>query len=47
MTEDEMVGRYHRLTGLEFESALGDVKDLEAWCVAVLGIIKSQTQLSN
>ena len=40
MTEDEMVG-------LEFEPALGDVKDLEAWCAAVLGIIKSQTQLSN
>ena len=24
MTEDEMVGRHHRLSGLEFEQALGD-----------------------
>ena len=24
MTEDEMVGWYHRLNGLEFEQALGD-----------------------
>ena len=23
MAEDEMVGRHHRLTGLEFEQALG------------------------
>ena len=29
MTEDEMAGRYHRLNGLEFEQALGDVKDRE------------------
>ena len=45
MTEDEMAGRYHRLNGLEFEQALGDVKDMEAWCAAVLGVTKSQTQL--
>ena len=24
MTEDEMVGRHHRLSGCEFEQALGD-----------------------
>ena len=24
MTEDEMVGQYHQLNGLEFEQALGD-----------------------
>ena len=24
MTEDEMVGRHHRLSGYEFEQALGD-----------------------
>ena len=47
MTEDEMVGRYHRLNGLEFEQALGDVKDMEAWCAAVLGVTKNQTCLSN
>ena len=45
MTEDEMAGRYHRLNGLEFEQALGDVKDRESWCAAFREVTKSQTQL--
>ena len=47
MTEDEMVGWHHRLQGHEFEKALGDVKDREAWRAAVHGVTKSHTQLSN
>ena len=31
MTEDEMVGWHHRLSGHEFEQILGDVKDREAF----------------
>jgi len=46
-TEDEMVGWHHRLQGHEFEKALGDVKDREAWRAAVHGVTKSHTQLSN
>ena len=33
----------HQLSGHEFEQALGDVKDSEAWCAAVHGVAKSQT----
>ena len=44
-TDDEMVGWHHRLDGHEFEQA--PVKDREAWHVAVHGIAKSRTQLSN
>ena len=43
MTEDEMVGWYHRLNGYGFEQTLGDVKDSEAWCFAVHAVAKSQT----
>ena len=35
MTEDEMVGWYHQLNGREFEQALGDSKEREAWCAVV------------
>ena len=51
MTEDEMVGWYHRLDGREFEWALGagDAGHArEAWSAAVFGSnSKSRTQLSN
>ena len=41
-----MVGWHHQLNGDEFEQALEDGEDREAWHVAVYGP-KSQTQLSN
>ena len=46
-TEDEMVGWYHWLDGHEFERALGDSEGREAWCAAVHGVTKSETQLSD
>ena len=39
-TEDEMVGWHHCLNGHE-------LKDREAWCSAVHGVMKSQTWLSH
>ena len=53
MTEDEMAGWHHKLSGHSFEQNLGDgegqgnmAKDREACCVAVHGVAKSETQLS-
>ena len=40
MTEDEMVGWYHRLSGCEFEQTLGDGEEQES--LAALGVTKSQ-----
>ena len=47
MTQDEMVGWHHLLDGHEFEQALGDGEDREAWHAAVHGVKKSWTRLSN
>ena len=41
-TEDEIVGRYHRLSGHEFEQTQEIVKDRETWGVTVRGLAKSQ-----
>ena len=41
ITENEMVGWHHWFSGHEFEQISG------AWCAAVHGVAKSQTQLSN
>ena len=43
MTEDEMVGLYHRLNGHEFEQAPRDSEGHEAWCAAIHGVAKSGT----
>ena len=41
MTENEMVGWHHRLSGCEFEQTLEMVKDREAWHTAVHEVTKS------
>ena len=46
-TKYESVGWDHWLNGCEFEQALGNVKDREAWSPAVHGVTKSQTLLSD
>ena len=48
-TVDEMVGWHHWLNGHEFEQTLGDSEGHESlvWCVAVYGVTKSQTWLSD
>ena len=35
ITEGEMVGWYHQLNEHEFQQALGDMKDRDAWRAAV------------
>ena len=47
MTVDEMVVWHHQLDGHEFEQGLGVGDGQEAWCAAVHGVAKSQTQLSD
>ena len=47
MAQDEMVGWHHQLNRHEFQQTLGDSEGREAWCIAVLGVSKSQTHLSN
>ena len=47
MTEDEMVGWYHRLDEHEFEQAWELVMDREACSAAVHGVAKSQTRLRD
>ena len=46
-TEDETVGWHHWHNGHELRKLQETVKDREAWCVAVHGITKSWTWLSN
>ena len=45
-TVDEMVGWHHQLNGHEFEQTL-ELKDREAWHIAVHGVAKSWMQLSD
>ena len=47
MTEDEIVGWYHQLSGCEFGQTQETVKDREAWSAAVHGVAKSWMRLSN
>ena len=35
ITEGEMVGWYHQLNEHEFQQALGDLKDRDAWRAAI------------
>ena len=43
MTEDEMVGWYHRVSGHEFEQTLGDGEGQEVWGAPVHEVPKSRT----
>ena len=47
VTEDEMVGWYHQLSGHEFEQTLGDGEGREAWGAPLHEVPKSRTWLSN
>ena len=43
MTEDEMVGWHHRLSGHELSNLWELVTDREVWHAAVHGVVKSWT----
>ena len=46
-TEDEMVRWHHWLNGRSLNKLQETAEAREAWCAAVHGVVKSQTQLSN
>ena len=47
MTEDEIVGWYHRLSGQGLGRLQELVMDREAWLAAVHGVSNSRTRLSD
>ena len=47
MTEDEMAGWHHRLSGHELSKLRGLVMDREAWRAVFHGVTKRQTRLSD
>ena len=47
MTEDKMVGSHHQLNDMSISKLQEIMKDTEAWCATVHGVIKSQTGLGD
>ena len=47
MTEDELVGHHHRLSGREFVQTPGDSEEQGAYHAPVHAVAKNRTQLTN